>query len=317
MGARDDVENNDIHTKGHIINVPFVERNNDIMKRFLFTLFCFSWVSVHAVTLINSRCAVVDAIVAVVYGQEDCVVITQSDLERPGLGGQLRSLQDLLFEAMVYLDALKHKIIIDDEAIDKYLQMIMRENKVTREQIEQSFKDAGYTVEEGRDQLRMMQTVNTMINHRINRNFVIARKDVENYYATYPEYVSEEYTFEYAFVPDDGSSDQQERISKTLEDAGGQESFDWTKPFVIQGSEIAEEKAYLRSMFIGEISQPAKVEGGYELYHLIAKKEMRQKTLDERYHDIVEILRRPKMKELQDEYRAKLEKISSVVIIAK
>lgn len=272
---------------------------------------------IQAIDLVSTQCVQVDAIVAVVYGQEGVHVITQSDLQRPGLGGQLRTLQDLIFEGMVYLDALKHKIIIDDDAIDKYLQMIMRENKVTLEQIEQSFKDVGYTVDEGREQLRIMQTVNTMINHRINKNFVIPRKDVERYYTAYPEYASEEYTFEYAFIPDDGSLDLEERINKMLESQDDHSNFDWTKPFVVQGTDIAEEKAYLRSMLIDTVSKPAKVESGYELYRLVAKKDMRKKTLDERYHEIVEILRRPKMKELQDEYRAKLEKVSSVVIVSK
>lgn len=287
------------------------------MKSYLFSLFltCISSLSLQSIPLINPQCVEVDALAARVYGQEGCFLITQSDLKRPGLGGQLRSLQDLIFEGMAYLDALKHKVIIDDEALDKYLQSIMRENNVTQRQIEQSFQDAGYTLEEGREQLRIMQTVNTMINLRINRNFVIPRKDVEKYFHEHPDYIPEEYLFQYVFIPFDGSVDQEERLYAMLEQQDALESFDWTKPFEVQAAEIAEEKAYLRTMHIGSVSIPFKQEGGYELYRLVAKKEMCLKTLDERYHEIVEILRRPKMRELQDEYRRTLERVSSVVIV--
>lgn len=275
----------------------------------------FSFVSVQGIALINPQCKEVDAIAATVYGQEGFYIITQSDLQRPGLGGQLRSLSELTFEGMVYLDALKHKVIIDDEAIDKYLQMIMRENKVTIGQIEQSFKDVGYTVEEGREQLRIMQTVSTMSNLRINRNLVIPRKDVEQYYYTYPEYVPEEYIFQYSFIAKDNSKDQFDRINECIEHNDQGNILEWTKPFVIEASEIAEEKSYLRTMQIGTLSKAFEAQDGYEVYRLVAKKEMRQKTLDERYHTIVEILRRPRMRELQDEYRATLEKVSSVMIV--
>lgn len=256
----------------------------------------------------------VDEIVARVYGQEGCHIITRSDLQRPGFGGQPRSLSELIFEAMVYLDALKHKIIIDDEAVDKYIQMIQRENNVTLEQVEQSFKDVGYTVEEGRKQLAILQTVSTMINLRVHKNLVVPRKEVERYYKAYPEYVPEEYTLEYAFFEKDGSEEQKDQLEKALSIPEAHKKIEWTKPFTIKENDIAEEKVSLKSLPLGSISQVFEREDGYETYHLIAKQEKREKSLDERYHQIVEILRRPKMKELQEEYRKKLEMVSSVVI---
>ena len=89
---------------------------------------------------------------------------------------------------------------------------------------------------------------------------------------------------------------------------------EWTKPFTIQSTDIADEKKSLQSLKVGMVSELFEREDGYELYQLVAKKERSQKNLEERYHQIVEILRRPKMKELQDEYRKKLESVSSVII---
>lgn len=284
------------------------------MKHYFLALIVLLTISTQNIISVAPNFALVDEIVARVYAQEGCHIITRSDLQRPGFGGQLRSLSDLIFEGMVYLDALKHKIIIDDEAVDKYIQMIQRENNVTLEQVEQSFKDVGYTVEEGRKQLALMQTVNTMINLRVHKNLVVPRKEVERYHDAYPEYLPEEYMFEYAFFDKDGTADQKERIAKNLASVEQKNSIDWSKPFTIQAADIVEEKASLNALSVGEISEVFEREDGYELYRLVGKQEKRQKTLDERYHQIVEILRRPKMKELQDEYRKKLEAVSSVVI---
>ncbi len=269
------------------------------MKRYFLTLIAVVTLYTQNLASSTPHFTLVDEIVARVYGQEGCHIITRSDLQRPGFGGQPRSLSELIFEAMVYLDALKHKIIIDDEAVDKYIQMIQRENNVTLEQVEQSFKDVGYTVEEGRKQLAILQTVSTMINLRVHKNLVVPRKEVERYYQAYPEYVPEEYTFEYAFFEKDGSEGQKEQLEKALSIPEAHKNIDWTKPFAIQETDIAEEKASLKSLPVGAISEVFEREDGYEIYHLVAKQEKREKTLDERYHH---------------EYRKKLEAVSSVVI---
>jgi parvulin-like peptidyl-prolyl isomerase len=254
-----------------------------------------------------------DTIVAIVYGQEGCEIITLSDVQRPGLGGQMRSLDDLIFEFMVYLDALKHKIIIDDDAVDKYLQMIQRQNNLTLAQLEESFIQAGFTPAEGRQQLRVMQTVNTMMGLKVRDNLVVSRKDVERYYNTYPEASAQEYVLEYAMIPDTGNPDQEADLIALAHATDPRAELEWTKPFVISSADLVEEKSYIKTLTPGQISRPVKIEGGYELYRLVEKKESRLLTLDERYHAIVETLRKPKMRELQQEYKDALTREYTVV----
>jgi hypothetical protein len=214
---------------------------------------------------------------------------------------------------MVYLDALKHKIIIDDDAVDKYLQMIQRQNNLTLPQLEESFIQAGFTPAEGRQQLRVMQTVNTMMGLKVRDNLVVSRKDVERYYNEYPEASAQEYVLEYAMVSDNGNPDQEAHLIAIAHENDPSAQLDWTKPFVISSADLVESKAYIKELKPGQISRPVAIEGGYEFYRLVEKKESRLLTLDERYHSIVEILRKPKMRELQQEYKDGLAREYTVV----
>src|ERR1700733_10802261 len=105
----------------------------------------------------------IDQIEVVVFGQEDVEIITKSDVDRPSLGGGFRTKDEIVFEREVLLDAKKHKIPQDDEAVEAYLAQIQREHNLSEKELEQIFTASGYTVAEGRQQLQMMQTVNTML----------------------------------------------------------------------------------------------------------------------------------------------------------
>src|SRR6266404_6470612 len=108
----------------------------------------------------TSNFVLLDQIEVVVYGQEDVEIITKSDIDRPSLGGGFRTKEDIVFEREVLLDAKKHHIPQDEEAVDAYLAQMQREYNLSEDQLEDIFTSAGYTVEEGRAQLQMMQTVN-------------------------------------------------------------------------------------------------------------------------------------------------------------
>ena len=53
----------------------------------------------------------------------------------------------------------------------------------------------------------------------------------------------------------------------------------------------------------------------FELLRLIEKAPEHNKTLDERYRDIVDILRRPKYEELMQKYRDQLMKQVSIIYL--
>ncbi len=263
----------------------------------------------------TSNLVLIDQIEVVVYGQ-GVEIITKSDLDRPALGGGFRTKEEIVFEKEVLLDAKKHHLPQDEEAIDAYLAQIQREHNLSQEQLEEIFTSSGYTIQEGREQLQMMQTVNTMLDIKIRSNLIVPRKDVEKYYKENPTIVEATYILERAFVPQSNkiSSDKQYKV--LVEHAQGTKrvtGITWSDQFTLNHSDIAESKNFIYTMKPGEISLPHLVNGGFELFRLVEKTPEYVKSLEDCYRDIVEILRRPKYEELMEKYREHLSKSCSVI----
>lgn len=257
-----------------------------------------------------------DQIEVVVFGQEDVEIITKSDTDRPSIGGGFRTKEDMVFEKKVFLDAKKHKIPQDEEAVDAYLAQIQRDYNLSQKELEQIFTASGYTIEEGRQQLQIMQTVNTMLDVKIRSNLIIPRKDVERYYEEHPEVIEATYTLERMFVPQSNrisSEKQYKHLVRFAKTGRGAVDAAWGEPFTINHSDIAESKQFIYTMNVGEVSMPEPVQGGFELFRLVEKTEQTVKSLEESYREIVDILRRPKYEELMENYRQFLLKQSSVI----
>lgn len=268
-------------------------------------------------TIDESNLILVDQIEVIVFGA-DVEIITKSDIDRPSLGGGFRSKEEIVFEREVFLDAKKHHLPQDDEAVDAYLAQIQREHNLSPEELEQIFTASGYTIEEGREQLQMMQTINTMLDIKIRSNLIIPRKDVEEYYKNNPEIIEATYTLERAFVPQSAkvSADKQYKILvKYAQTKKGVTGISWSDSFTLNHSDIAESRQFIYSMEPGNISLPCIVNGGFEIFRLVSKTAESIKSLEDSYREIVDILRRPKYEELMEKYREYLSKNSSVLYL--
>jgi len=256
-----------------------------------------------------------DTIEAVVRIQKDTEIITKSDVDRPSLGGEIRPLQDIVFERSVFLDAKKHKILSDEDSLEAYLMAIQHEHNLTRDGLKSIFTAAGYTYEEGRAQLQMMQTTNTMIDFKIRSNLIVPRKEVITYYQAHPQVVEPSYILQRAVISlsSTKTKEQQKKelviFSKTKK---SMYNIIWSEPFSIDQSDVAEEKQFIITMEPGDISLPIEISGEFELFRLKEKIKERILTLDERYREIVDILRQPKYKELLQAYKDSLFDTASI-----
>jgi len=263
----------------------------------------------------SSDLYLLDTIEASVRIEKDTEIITKSDVDRPSLGGEIRPLQDIIFERSVFLDAKKHKILPDEDALEAYLMAIQREHDLTSDGLRDIFTAAGYTYEEGREQLQMMQTTNTMIDFKIRSNLIVPRKDVIAYYQANPQVIEPSYILERTFIPLTATKTKEQqkkeliRIARTKKDI---QDMKWSEPFSINQSDIAQERQFIITMKPGDISLPIEVSGGFELFRLKEKTEERLVSLDERYRDIVDVLRRPKYEELLQAYKDNLFDTASV-----
>jgi hypothetical protein len=258
----------------------------------------------------------IDEIEVSIFGQEGVKIITSSDVSRPSLTGSPRSKEDIVFEQAILLDAQKYKISADDDAIDKYLNSIQREHNLSRSELEMIFTAAGWTLEEGREQLKNLQVINMMLDFKIRGNLIVLRKDVENYYHEHPEYNEPAYLLSTTLVPytDSGNKEKQKKtLMQEIQNKSA--AFDWSEPFWINSSDIAEDKQFITSMLVATISKPIATEHGFELYRLVDKKEAELRSLEDRYTEILNELRRPKYEELLRDYKQELYNLDNVSIV--
>lgn len=257
-----------------------------------------------------------DQIDVIIVGHDDTEIITMSDLNRQSLGGGDRTQDDIIFEKVVLLDAKKHQIPNDPEAVDAGFAQMQREHNLTQDDIEQIFKASGYTYEEGREQFQIMQMVNTMLDIKVRSNLIVPRRDVESYYNEHPEVVEATYTLERLFVPFSSKiskATQLRKIKHYIKIGKGVLDAQPSVIFTLNHSEVAVQKRFIYTMEPGEISQPEEISEGFEMFRLVSKTPEYRRTLEESYRDIVEILRRPKYEELLENYREQLLKNVSVI----
>lgn len=259
----------------------------------------------------------IDKVVVIVDGPERRYLICQSELDRVGIDGRLQTVQDAIIEELLFQDAIKHKIPIDDYA-DRYIRSIKKNHNIDDTEVDKIFEGAGLTPEEGRLKLQKMGANATMIDLKVKARITIALADVEKEYAKNPKYEEAHYQVEVAFVPFFARdlAKQQEQYSFLMDQIDHNElDVQWGAPLWINENDLAEDKKFITHMKTGSISHPQKVANGYEIYRLKDKKDRRLLTLDERYREIVDYLREPKFKEVFDEYVNELYKTASLIFV--
>jgi peptidyl-prolyl cis-trans isomerase SurA len=258
----------------------------------------------------------IDTIKVMIFGPEGTDIITKSDIERPGLDGKPRSLDDIIMERAMYQKAGTLHMHPDQEAIDKQLANVMRENKLTPEQMDQIFISSGYTPEEGRRQFGIMIAVNSLISFKITSRLIVPDKDVLAYYQANPEVVEAEYQLQRTVVPFSAVQDKQaqkKRIEALARSGKLSAEVTWSPAFWIADSELADDLRPLVQHNAGHIGQPRETSDGFEVYQLVNKKSEQLRSLQERYRDIVNILRQPKLEEMMEDFKKEL--LAEVTIV--
>lgn len=251
----------------------------------------------------------VDKINAIVFAQEGQQLITKSDSERLSLEGKPRTLDELILEKLMYLDGLRFKMQADDETIDKHLALIQRENKMTLEDLKKVFQSAGYSYEEGRQQFGMISVINQLLDFKIRSRLIVPEKEVVAYYNAHPEKQEATFYIQRALIYYSEAKTkqaQQEEIELFVTENKGLLKIDWQDPFWVNAGDLAESKKFITFMEQGSISMPQRTPEGFELIKLVEKKAEHMRSLDDRYREISDILRKPRYENLFSDYKNQL-----------
>ncbi len=257
-----------------------------------------------------------DRIEVVIFAPDGVDIITKSDVERSSLSGTKRTVDEIVFEKVVHLDAKKHKITPNDDEVDSYLGMVQKENNVTLDELKAVFKEAGYTFDEVREQFKIMQSVNRMLDFKIRSNLIVPRKEIEAYYEQNPQWQEARYQLEYALVPFDVSKSEAQQIQEindVLRSDKSETDIPWGKPFWVNKDDVADDKQFIFALNPGEVAQPQKTVDGFAVYRLKSKTDRILRTLEDRRMEITDLLRRPRYFQLLEDYKKSLFDAVSIV----
>ncbi len=259
----------------------------------------------------------IDSIQAVVFGPKEPEIVTYSDVMRPSLSGQQRSLDELIFERLVFGDAQKFQIMTDDDAVDKYLAMIQKQNNLTLDELKNVFASAGYSYEEGRQQFRLLQTVNSMLDFKVRAQVVVPRAMVEQYHIDNPEVTDAKVKVQRGFIPyvEDKLEQQKKALDYMARTGKEVKDIQWDQPFTLEESEVARDKKFLFELSEGAISPAQDMGIGFEVFRALEVQPRKEATLEERYKDIADILRKPMYDELLANYKKSLMDSASILYL--
>ena len=250
----------------------------------------------------------VDGIKVVFRGSQGADLIFSSELQRSKLDGTPTTLPELVSDLALAQEAKKYHLWPTPDEVDKQLRMLGDVNKKTVKEFEDLLITIGYTPQEGRNAFAQISAINSLVGFKITANLIVPEADVIAYHNDHPHIEPAAYYISYAFIPfeDDKTPGQQETEILKLLSSNSKHKIVWQPPFWIVQDALAAEKQFITQLAPGQIAPPLQTERGFELFKLIEKREERHKSLDERYNEIVTLLRKPKYTELLTNFQKNL-----------
>lgn len=258
----------------------------------------------------------VDKMVGIVHGPERSQIFCLSDQSRRGIDGRERSLEDSISEELVYQDAIRFKIPIDDVVVKEHLNRTIQMFGLKPGEEETIFAQEGYTYQEGFEKFRLMYANNVMIDYRIKQGMLIPEDEVISYYNAHPIEKEPKYQLQTAFVPVEREKGKKARgvemdIDRFIKTGSGID-INWSDPYWILESDLAEGLDFISTMSEGVVKKQ-KVADGFQLYEMKKMKPKRTVPLKKRYRDIVETLRKPKFEVTFQKYKKSLFDAATIV----
>ena len=275
--------------------------------------FCFCLFFV--IALDAQQLIFLDGVKAVFRGSHGTDLVMASELERPKLDGSPTNLQEILNELALAQEAKKYRLWPSPEEVEKQLRMVAQSNKKTPKELDELFIATGYTPQEGMNSFAQINAVNSLVGFKITANLIVPESEVIAYYNENPEYEPAAYHIEHTIIPFATNKEQQlKQLQAVVRTNDAKHSLAWEASFWINQDDLAADKQFITQLKVGQISQPQEVYGGFELFRLVNMHEARLKPLDERYGQIVTLLRKPKYGELMAQFQKELLDSASIIL---
>ncbi len=255
---------------------------------------------------------VLNEVRAIVYGPASTALILTLDI-KPTLERRPRNLRNLVLEELMLIEARKMKMPITEEDVDRNLKQIQKLANYTMEQITQLFATLGYSLKEAKEQIRRREILERLISFKVrsNKAATITSAEIEEYWNDNPE------KEEAGFVLQIGTLKSEKpltEIESTLKKGPLQKKIDWSAPFTVKDSELAQDKQFIRRKRPGDIVLIEPEGNGYEVTKLVSRIHERNKPFrsgdpdvdNEREMSIKRILGEQRFNKLKRDYEEEL-----------
>lgn len=243
---------------------------------------------------------VVNEVRAIIYHKDGSAKLILTSDVKSDMNGAPRSIRDIIVRQLQIEDARSLHITVSKDEIEAYLASLQKANRMTRADLEKLMENMGFTYEEGAEELLGRQMAEQAIDQRIksDKRFIIQREEVEAFDTKNPAYEEACYTLCQVCVPT-------EKAPKDS-DAKALDALPWEEPFEIKESQLSEDKFFIANEPLGIIVDRDEVDEGVELTRLVDKKLRKKIEVDQRYDQIVNIIRMQRFEELMREYEQEL-----------
>lgn len=251
----------------------------------------------------------VDEIAVIIHTspEHDPILLTRKELNRLSINGTPQTEKEVIRARKIeYEGVYVFKMPIPDEAISGYMRSLKEAHGMTDDQFKQKFEDAGYSYEEGIEELRRMLIVDQLFNFKIKSRAVVPEEAVRAYYENNPQEISAAYNIRQGFLPKGIlTTDEIKELKQTGKHGN---LVDWMSPYWLPENDVADFLKHMNRLSDGSIAAVTSTGNGYEIVQLIKKRPKRKRTFEESYKDIVDILQQPLLQEMVEKYEKELDK---------
>ena len=245
------------------------------------------------------------------------------------------SLDQLITEKLVIEYALMQGININDERLNNVINNIATSNNISNEELIKEIERDGSSFSDFRENIRIQLIFEQVKKRIISANLKISEFEIDNYIELQKERAPTKYNYSHIFIENikDGADDANVEVTKNklikvinqLKEKNFEEvAIDYSDgPMASKGGLIGSKVIddipdifieSLKSMNIGETSEPIKSTGGYHLIKLNKIEEFEMEKIVVRQSKTKQILLKKNQIVSEDEIKKKLSNIRNLII---
>jgi peptidyl-prolyl cis-trans isomerase SurA len=245
------------------------------------------------------------------------------------------SLEQLITEKLVIEYALIQGIDVNDERLNNVINNIAKSNNMTIEKLIKELESDGSSFSDFREDIRIQLIFEQVKKRIISSNLKISEFEIDNFIELQKERTPTKYNYSHIFIENitDGSDDTDVEATKNklnkvinqLKENNFEEiAIDYSDgPMAAKGGVIGSKQIdeipdifidSLKSMSIGETSQPIKSSGGYHLLKLNKIEEFEMDTIIVNQSKVKQILLKKNQIISEDEIEKKLANIRNLIV---